>query len=87
MTEKTKNNKKTKNTSKKITEDFVKQLFNPDSIKEIISKAISSLDGIVNSAKMFLPLALKEEAKRIEKLREDAQIIIQKLTILKENKI
>jgi hypothetical protein len=86
MTEKTKNNKKTKNTSKKISEDFVKQLFNPDSIKEVISKAISSLDGIVNSAKMFLPLALKEEAKRIEKLREDAQIIIQKLTILKENK-
>lgn len=86
MTEKTKNNKKTKNTSKKISEDFVKQLFNPDSIKEVISKAISSLDGIVNSAKMFLPLALKGEAKRIEKLREDTQIIIQKLTILKENK-
>ncbi len=86
MTEKTKNNKKTKNTSKKISEDFVKQFFNPDSIKEIILKAISSLDGILNSAKMLLPLALKEEMRRIEKSREDSQITIQKLNKSKENK-
>jgi len=86
MTEKTKNNKKIKNTTKRISKDFIKQFFNPDSIEEIILKAISSLDGMVNSAKIFLPLALKEEKKRIEKLREDAQIMIQKLTRLKEDK-
>ena len=86
MTEKIKNNKKTKNTTKKISEDFIKHFFNPDSIKVKILKAISSLDGMVNSAKMFLPLALKEEIRRNEKLREDAQIMIQKLTKLKEDK-
>ena len=86
MTEKIKINKKNKKYYKKISEDIKNHFFNPDSFKGIILKAISNLDGIVNSAKMFLPLALKEEAKSIEKLREDAQNMIQKLTKLKENK-
>ena len=77
---------KTKNITEKMSKDFIKQFFNSDSIEEIILKAISSLDGMVNSAKMFLPLALKEEKKRIERLHKDAQIMIQKLTKLKEDK-
>ena len=86
MTEKTKNDKKIKNITKKISEDFKKEYFSQDSIKEIILKAITSLDGIVNSAKMFLPIALKEEKGRVEKLHKDTQIIIQKLIKLVKNK-